>query len=63
MLKIHHRMFPCYFIWRDPKESFENLKKHILKDIKENGFENYVVEKQQRKKKNSKDKKQKDILP
>jgi hypothetical protein len=56
-------MFPCYFIWQDPQESFEDLKSRILKDIKENGFENYVVEKQQRKKKNSKDKKQKDILP
>jgi len=44
MLKIHHRMFPCYFIWRDPKESFENLKKHILKDIKENNFDSYVFE-------------------
>ena len=44
MLKIHHRMFPCYFIWKDPKESFENLKISILKDIKENNFDNYVVE-------------------
>jgi len=44
MLKIRHRMFPCYFIWRDPKESFENLKKHILKDIKENDFDSYVFE-------------------
>jgi hypothetical protein len=49
-------MFPCYFIWRDPKESFENLKKHILKDIKENGFDSYVAEEQQPKKKNLKDK-------
>ena len=37
-------MFPCYFIWKDPKESFENLKKHILKDIKENNFDSYVFE-------------------
>ena len=37
-------MFPCYFIWKDPKESFENLKISILKDIKENNFDNYVVE-------------------
>ena len=44
MLKIHHRMFPCFFIWKDPKESFENLKKHILKDIKENDFDSYVFE-------------------
>jgi len=54
MLKIHHRMFPCYFIWQDPQESFEDLKSRILKDIKENGFENYVVEEQQPAKKNSK---------
>jgi len=37
-------MFPCYFIWRDPKESFESLKKHILKDIKKNNFDSYVFE-------------------
>jgi hypothetical protein len=47
---------------QDPPQTFEDLKTHVLKDLKENGFENYVVEKQQRKKKNSKDKKQKDIL-
>ena len=50
-------MFPCYFIWQDPQKTFEELKSHILKDIKENGFDNYVVEKQQRKKKKKKKKK------
>ena len=44
MLKIHHRMFPCYFIWKDPEKSFETLKSHILKDIKENNFDSYVFE-------------------
>ena len=56
-------MFPCYFIWEDPPESFENLKTHILNDIMKNGFENYVIEKQQPKKKNSTDKKEENILP
>jgi len=49
-------MFPCYFIWQDPQKSFKSLKTDVLKDLKENGFENYVVEKQQREKKNLKDK-------
>jgi len=37
-------MFPCYFIWKDPQQSFESLKSHILKDIKENNFNSYVFE-------------------
>ena len=37
-------MFPCYFIWQDPQKSFESLKSHILKDIKENNFDSYVFE-------------------
>ena len=43
-VSLRHKRFPFVMIYRDPKESWDDLVgEKILEEIRENGFDNFVV--------------------
>ena len=44
-VRLHHFQIPCWFSFVDSPESFEDVKKSLLKDLKENGFKHFREEK------------------
>lgn len=43
-VSLRHKRFPFIMIYRDPKESWDDVVgEKILEEIKENGFDNFVV--------------------
>ena len=43
-VRLRHKRFPFVMIYNDPKESWDDfVGEKILEEIKENGFDNFVV--------------------
>ena len=43
-VSLRHKRFPFIMIYRDPKESWDDVVgEKILEEIRENGFDNFVV--------------------
>ena len=43
-VSLRHKRFPFIMIYRDPKESWDDVvEEKILEEIRENGFDNFVV--------------------
>ena len=43
-VSLRHKRFPFIMIYRDPKERWDDVVgEKILEEIKENGFDNFVV--------------------
>ena len=43
-VRHHHFKIPCWFSFVDSPESFEDIKKFLLEDLKENGFKHFREE-------------------
>jgi len=35
--------WPCHFVWRCTEENWDTVKERLIKEIKECGFENFVL--------------------
>ena len=41
---LRHKKFPLVIIFRDPKENWDKIvKEKVLEEIKETGFDNFVL--------------------
>jgi len=44
-ITLRHKKYPLLIIFRDPKENWDNIvKDRLLKEIKEKGFDSFVLE-------------------
>ena len=44
MIKLRHKKFPLVIMYREPMDGWEAYTKDtILEDIRENGFDNFVL--------------------
>ena len=49
MVILRHKMYPIRIVYNDPKESWDNIvKKRILKEIQEKGFDRFVLEEEKK---------------
>ena len=45
---LRHKKFPLVITYRDPKDSWDEfVEKMVLEELKENGFRNYVIVKEE----------------
>ena len=43
-LVLRHKQFPLVIAYRDPKKNWDDIvEKRLIKEIKENGFDNFVL--------------------
>ena len=48
-ITLRHKKFPLVLVYKDPKESWDNIvKDRLLKEIKEKGFDSFVLEAQEK---------------
>ena len=46
-ITLRHKKFPLVLVYKDPKENWDNIvKDRLLKEIKEKGFDSFVLETQ-----------------
>ena len=44
-ITLRHKKYPLLIIFRDPKESWDNIvKDRLLKELAEKGFDSFVLE-------------------
>jgi len=46
---LRHKRFPVVIVYRDPKDNWDNIvKDKLLEEIRENGFDCFVVESEEK---------------
>ena len=41
---FRHMRWRCHFVWRCTEENWDEIREHLIKEIRENGFESFVLE-------------------
>ena len=41
---FRHMRWPCRFVWHCTEKNWDEIRERLIKEIKENGFESFVLE-------------------
>ena len=41
---FRHMRWPCRFVWHCTEKNWDAIRERLIKEIKENGFESFVLE-------------------